>query len=266
VKRLKLLGGALIESGDDSGGAITGRAVQRRRIALLALLVMRQQGLSRDKIIAYLWPDADSERGRHLLSDSVYRINQELGANTITAVADDLRLDCDALNCDVLEFQRALAAHDHARAAGVYAGPFLDGFFLSECVELERWIESERSRLGHEYQSAIESLAEVAGEAGEYARAVEWWRRAAALDPYNSRIALKLMQALAASGNRPGALQHAQIHAALVRSDFGTEPDASVSEYAERLRRGNEQPATAAVAAPAVAAPAPRSVVEAAPN
>lgn len=251
MKRLKLLGGALLESGDDAGGAITGRAVQRRRIALLALLVMRQQGVSRDKIIAYLWPDSDSERGRHLLSDSVYRVNQELGANTITAVGDDLRLDCDALSCDVLEFERAVEARDHARAAGVYAGPFLDGFFLSECVELERWIEGERARLGRSYQEAIESLADAAGAAGEHARAVEWWRRAAALDPYNSRIALRLMQALAASGNRPGALQHAQIHAALVRSDFGTEPDASVVEYAERLRKGeNQAPAPATATAP----------------
>ncbi len=257
MKQLKLLGGASIDAGDGASPAITGRAVQRRRIALLALLAVRaRSGLSRDKLIAYLWPDSDSERGRHLLSDSVYRINQELGSETVLAVGDELRLDCEAVGCDVLEFENAVGERDFARAAGLYAGPFLDGFFLSECVELERWIEQQRDRLARIYLSVLEALGAAASAAGDRDAAVAWWRRAATQDPYSSRIALRLMEAHAVAGNRPSALQHAQIHAALVRSDFGTEPDAEVVAYAERLKRGAEQ-------APAVAAPvdAPPTVV-----
>ncbi|HEY7568700.1 MAG TPA: tetratricopeptide repeat protein [Gemmatimonadaceae bacterium] len=243
MKRLKLLGGAFVDA-DEGGTPVTGRAVQRRRIALLALLVIRQPvGVSRDKLIAYLWPDADSDRGRHLLSDSVYRINQDLGDDTILPAGDELRLDCKSIGCDVLEFETALAVHDFAHAVEVYDGPFLDGFFLSECVELERWIERERDRLSREYLAALEAMAEERGKAGAFAKAVEWWQKAAAQDPYNSRIALRLMQALAAAGNRPGAIQHAQIHGALVRSDFGTEPDKALLEYAERLKQGTDLPA-----------------------
>jgi TolB-like protein/DNA-binding SARP family transcriptional activator len=259
VKRLKLLGGAFIDAGDGTGGTVTGRAVQRRRIALLALLSVRARGgMSRDKLIAFLWPDSDSDRGRHLLSDSVYRINQELGSETILASGDDLRLDCEALGCDVLEFERAVSESDLRRAAIVYAGPFLDGFFLSECVELERWIEQERARLARVYLSVLEGLGEAATAAGDFGGAVEWWRRAATHDPYNSTIALRLMQALAAAGNRPGALLHAQIHAALVRSDFGTEPEKELLDYVEGLKRGDVQPPpkAAVVAKPAPVAPA----------
>lgn len=243
MKRLKLLGGAFVDA-DEGGNPITGRAVQRRRIALLALLVIRQPvGVSRDKLIAYLWPDADSDRGRHLLSDSVYRINQDLGDDTIIPAGDELRLDCKSIGCDVLEFETALSVHDFSHAVQVYDGPFLDGFFLSECVELERWIERERDRLSREYLAALEAVAEERGNAGDFAKAVEWWQKAAAQDPYNSRIALRLMQALAAAGNRPGAIQHAQLHGALVRSDFGTEPDKALLEYAERLKQGTDLPA-----------------------
>ncbi|MGQ0641058.1 MAG: BTAD domain-containing putative transcriptional regulator [Gemmatimonadaceae bacterium] len=260
MKQLKLLGGAFIAAGDGAGGAVTGRAVQRRRIALLALLSVRSRnGLSRDKLIAFLWPDSDSGRGRHLLSDSVYRINQELGSDTILAVGDELRLDCLTVGCDVTEFENAIAENDFACAATIYAGPFLDGFFLSECVELERWIEQERDRLARAYLAVVEALGDAASSAGDRERAVEWWRRAATLDPYHSKIALRLMQALAAAGNRPGALQHAQIHAALVRSDFGTEPDKELQDYAERLKRGDEPPA-ARGSAPTAARPAPAPV------
>lgn len=256
MKQLKLLGGASIDTGGAASAAVTGRAVQRRRIALLALLSVRyRSGLSRDKLIAYLWPDADSERGRHLLSDSVYRINQELGSETISAVGDELRLDCLAVGCDVLEFENAVTERALKRAVELYAGPFLDGFFLSECVELERWIEQERDRLAREYLAVLEALGDAASAAGDRDAAVVWWRRAATQDPYSSRIALRLMQALAAAGNRPGALQHAQLHAALVRSDFGTEPDTELAAYAERLKRGVDQPS--AVAPPPVASVPP---------
>ena len=44
-------------------GLVSGAMTQRRRLALLALLaVARQRGLSRDKIMAYLWPESDAAR------------------------------------------------------------------------------------------------------------------------------------------------------------------------------------------------------------
>jgi DNA-binding SARP family transcriptional activator len=44
-------------------GPVTGRASQRRRLALLAVLaVARGRPVTRDKLVALLWPDADSER------------------------------------------------------------------------------------------------------------------------------------------------------------------------------------------------------------
>ncbi|MGQ0538388.1 MAG: AfsR/SARP family transcriptional regulator, partial [Gemmatimonadaceae bacterium] len=175
MKRLKLLGGASI---DDVGGtAVTGRAVQRRRIALLALLATRTRtsntaasaaliGMSRDKLMAYLWPDAGGERARHLLSDSVYRINHELGgdnaSDVIVAVGDELRLDPAALSSDVADFDTATAAGEHARAVELYDGPFLDGFFLSECAELEKWIEQQRARYARDYLASLEALGAAA--------------------------------------------------------------------------------------------------------
>jgi len=87
---LKLFGGAALMSPE---GPVTGRAVQRRRLALAALLaVARDRGMSRDKLVAYLWPEADAERGRHQLSDSVYRINQALKREAIVAAGAGLRL------------------------------------------------------------------------------------------------------------------------------------------------------------------------------
>ncbi|MCA1481923.1 hypothetical protein, partial [Bradyrhizobium sp. NBAIM08] len=100
---LKLLGGASIQT---PSGPIAGRAAQRRRIALLAMLaVARDRGVSRDKLIAYLWPEQDAEHGRPLLSDSIYRVNQALEGEAIVSSGDDLRLSADVLPSDVAAFE-----------------------------------------------------------------------------------------------------------------------------------------------------------------
>ncbi|MGH9025957.1 MAG: hypothetical protein ACRDWD_07560, partial [Acidimicrobiia bacterium] len=65
---LRLFGGASIEGSD---GPLSGRAIQRRRLALLALLATaRSRGLTRDKLVGYLWPERTADAARHLLSDS----------------------------------------------------------------------------------------------------------------------------------------------------------------------------------------------------
>ncbi|MGQ0560624.1 MAG: hypothetical protein ACT443_01970 [Gemmatimonadota bacterium] len=46
-------------------GPLTGRAVQRRRIAILALLGRsRGNTVTRDKLIAYVWPDSTTDDQR----------------------------------------------------------------------------------------------------------------------------------------------------------------------------------------------------------
>jgi len=244
---LKLFGGASIET---PVGPLTGRAVQRHRLALLSLLTVRG-GMSRDKLIAWLWPDADTERARHLLSDAIYRINGALGGEAIMSVADEVRLDRQVLPSDIEAFLRAIDGRDTDRAAQLYAGPFLDGFFLPDAREFDQWVEAERARFAGLYARALESLAEAAELARELTGAVQWWRQLANHDPLNARIALRLMAALDAAGDRAAAIRHARVHAALLADDLGAVPDDKVMAYAEQLRHAKPVPP------PQVASPAP---------
>ncbi|CAN5663862.1 hypothetical protein BH23GEM6_BH23GEM6_27540 [soil metagenome] len=229
---LKLFGGAFIET---STGPLTGRATQRHRMALLSLLAT-SGGMGREKLIEYLWPDHDLERGRHLLSDSVYRINKTLGADTIITAGDELRLDLRMLPCDVARFEKALEQGNTADALSVYDRPFLDGFFLAGSADFERWAERERQRLERLYRAAVEAMAEERERNGDFPAAIEWWYRLAAHDPFSSRIALRLMQALATVGDRAAALQHARIYQVLFQEEFGAQADPEVAAMAERLR------------------------------
>jgi TolB-like protein/DNA-binding SARP family transcriptional activator/Flp pilus assembly protein TadD len=250
---LTLLGGLSLEG---ELGPVRGRAAQRHRMALLALLAASPGGaMSRDKLITCLWPEVDRERGRHLLSNSLYLLRQALGG-AVTGTADALRLDPERLRCDVVEFEAALARGDLEAAVTLYAGPFLDGFFLADTPEFERWVDDQRDRLARKHGQALETLAAGLDAEGEHRRAAIQWRRLADQDPYSGRVTLRLMQALAAGGDVAGALQVARAHQARCRGDLEVEPDAEVLELAASLRRDAASGGQAPVVPTATMAPA----------
>jgi DNA-binding SARP family transcriptional activator/TolB-like protein len=263
--RIKCLGQLSVF--DANGHAVAGAAAQPRRLAILALLARAgERGITREKVIGYLWPDSDEERARRLLSQAVYMLRRDLGSEEAIVGIRDLRLGTDVLTSDVAEFEHALAARDYSRAASVYAGPFLDGFYLPGAGEFERWVEEERRGLEHESDTAFEQCAKVAEARGDHATAVTWWRRMAGRDPINARIAMCLMRAMAAAGDRNGAIRHAAIHQALVGEELGLPADADVVRLAEEIREGSHAAAPAAQAAPVATTAAASSPVTEVPD
>jgi DNA-binding SARP family transcriptional activator/Tfp pilus assembly protein PilF len=234
VFSLKLLGGVSLEGPD---GRVTGPAIQRHRLGVLALLAgSRPRALTRDRLMAWLWPESDAEHARGSLNQTVHLLRRTLGADAILSVGEDLQLNTAMVSCDVIAFEEALAAGALERCAGLYAGPFLDGFFLSDAPEFEEWLGRERDRLAAAYARALEGLAERAEAAGDRGGAVDWWKARAALDPYDSSVALRLMLALEASGNRAAALLEAGAHERLLKEDLDMAPPPDLLELTERLR------------------------------
>jgi TolB-like protein/DNA-binding SARP family transcriptional activator len=177
-----------------------------------------------------------------------------------------LSLNTEHITSDVMEFETAIEQGDRARAATLYeaAGPFLDGVHLSDAGELERWIDSVRDRLAGSYREALEALATEASVRGDHAGAVTWWRKLAAQDRLSSRVALGLMRALAAAGDRGGALEFARVHESIVRIELESAPDAAVMAFAEELRASRTAAPPARVEH-VPASPADHSVPSAAP-
>jgi TolB-like protein/DNA-binding SARP family transcriptional activator/Flp pilus assembly protein TadD len=231
---LKTFGGLSVTVDDAPGN---GAAQQRKTLALLALLAAAgKSGLGRDKVVAYLWPEADAEHARGLLKQACYALRRDLHQPDLLLGATQLVLNTDIIASDVQAFEDAVERRDDAAAADLYAGPFLDGFYLSGAEEFERWLEAERGRLRQRAAAALERLATAAAAAGEHIDSATWWRRLAGLDPLNSRVALGLMHALAAAGDRAGAIQAARVHESLLREDVGVALDPALVELAERLR------------------------------
>jgi tetratricopeptide (TPR) repeat protein len=152
-----------------------------------------------------------------------------------------VRLNPAVVHVDVEDFKAALARDDLETAVGLYRGPFLDGFHLSGASrEFESWVDYERSGIELELERALESLAERAEAGGDLVRAVESWRRLSRHDPANSRVALRLMRALAGAGDVANAVEFAREHESYLREELDLEPSPEIRELAERLKTAPE--------------------------
>jgi DNA-binding SARP family transcriptional activator len=221
-----------------------------QRLAILAVLAISgDRGVSREWMAALFWPDADEDKSRHALRQALYALRQELGLDVLKPDST-LVLDRFLLGSDIAEFRAALSAGDRARAAELVKGPFLHGFSLPAAPEFERWVEEQRSSLAAESTRVIMGLAKHADAAGDHDVAIEWWRRLTTLDPLSGRYAAGYLKALAARGDRAGALAFARAHEALIRRELESDPDPDIRRLEAELRALPAPAVGRAVAAP----------------
>ncbi len=234
---IRLFGGASLER---DGAILSGPAAQRHRLALLSLLcVSHPRPMSRDKLLGYLWPERDTAHARNLLKQAVHVLRRTLGEEAVVSAGDELRLGSPPLECDLLSFGEAVEAGDWERASGIYSGPFLDGFFLSDAPEFEHWVDQVRERLRREWRQALATLAEQQLTSGDTDVACQSWQHLLADDPHDARATIALMETLEQMGDRAGAIRQARLHEILLERDFGAGPDAAVRAAADRIRAGD---------------------------
>ena len=232
--RLRVLGGFALEG---PAGEVVPLA-QRRAEAFLAILaVCGELGCTRERLMALLWPDGDEHHTRHLVRNVLHVIRRSLGKDAVVARADGLYLEPSVVRSDVHDFTGSITTGALSDAVSQYSGPLLDGFHVDGAPDFERWLDVERTRLGRQYEEALERLASQAERAELWDDAVLWWRRLVEHDPSNSRLVLRCAQATYATGDPVNALKALDAHVRWMREEIDLEPVPEVLSEIQRMRR-----------------------------
>ena len=228
--------------------------LSRRRLALLAIVAASSgRGVSRERLITCLWPDAPNT-GKHPLEQLLSTLRGRLGQDAFCGV-DPIELNPAVITSDIDAFSQALDQGDPARAVALYGGPFLDGFYLDGLKEFEEWAETKRASYAGRYIDSLTELAIAAQNQRDLGSAVTRWRQLVLADPLRTHGTLGLMKALALAGDRAGAIQHARIHEDLLSQELDLPVDPAITALKDHLQ--------AAVAGPAVSqTEAPGAVVQ----
>lgn len=215
------------------------RAFESQRVrALLAYLALHRRRLfSRDHLAGLLWPERDEEASRRNLRQAIYNLKAALpsGAEVSPYIrADNLEIGFDPQAdywLDVEAFEDALQVggsaaetHDLVRAAQLYRGDLLAGFFLRDAPAFEEWMVTEQERLRELGLDSLRLLVGAYRARGEYRLGVQYARRLVAMDPLSEEAHRSLMGLYGLAGRRSRALAHYGELRQLLARELGVEP------------------------------------------
>ena len=256
---LRLLGGLDLRRG--GGLKVDGFLTQPKRVALLAFLAAATPPRfhRRDTLLGLFWPELDQEHARAALRQALHGLRRGLGTDVLTSRGDEeVGVDEQRLWCDVRTFHQALEANDWRRALELYQGGLLEGFFLSDSPEFERWLEEERAQLRNRACQAAWALAQRGRVEGDAALAAQWARRAASLLPDDEEMVRRLIAFLDEMGDRVGAMRVYEEFAGRAASEYQVDPAVETKALIALVR--SREAASPPVSRPAAASfPAPQA-------
>ena len=215
-------------------GARIASPASRRARAVLAFLALNPGPQPRARVAARFWPDVLDESARASLRVALTELRQALGpaAGYLVATRDTISLEGPELRVDVREFQQALAEGDAARALEACGGPILDDFQVE-------WAIEARDEHAQQLASALERAAAAASDPAE---AVRLTRAEVVLDPLAEAPNRRLIERLAATGDRGAALSAGRQFGERLRTQLGIAPSRETRALIEELRRQQTEP------------------------
>jgi serine/threonine-protein kinase len=218
---------------------------QPKRLALLAYLaiITPRRFHRRDALLGMFWPELDQNHARAALRRAIYFLRQALGDEVIIGRGDEeLAIQEEGFVSDVAGFEAALAAGNFAEAVDLYRGDLLEGYFVSQAPEFERWLDLERVRLRDRAAHAVKALTEEAERRGDVGQASAWALRLTALSPFDEVAFRRLVGLMEQSGDRAGVIQAYDSFSARLKEAYEIEPSPETQQLISQVRRRQAAP------------------------
>jgi DNA-binding SARP family transcriptional activator len=231
----------------------------RKALAIVALLATERRPFARDELAALLWPDADDESARGALRRTLSTLRTALGDRFLRVDRARVSLDEPSARIDLARAARLATADDAAQlaeAAALHRGPFLAGFSLRDAPGFDDWQSARATAVAASLSELLGRLADARLAAGDSRGAIEAARRRVEADPLDEAGQRRLIELLARTGDRAGAICQYRACVAVLDTELGVPPLDETTALYERIRDEQYAPD----AAPASAAPIPRPV------
>lgn len=244
---IRLLGGFDVRCGD----AAVRRFESQKARGLLAYLAMhREQTLRRDHISTLLWSERGERAARRNLRQVLYSLRTAfaeagLSGDLLLGDGQEIQLHTDLeVWVDVADFEHAVQrgmdgaepdSQQLGRAARLYAGDFLSGFFVRDCPPFEEWLITTQERLRESALASFHTLVTACLRRGESRMGIHYARRLLAIDPLSERGHRQLMRLYALSSRRTRALAQFEELRNLLNQELGVEPLAETTELYQSI-------------------------------
>ncbi len=242
--RIQVCGRLAVEvDGERREARLPGR---QGRLLLTYLVLRRNDGLSRDRLVEALWPNDPPQAADAAVYALVSKLRTALGPDLVSSrgsvqltLPADSWVDLEAARDGVHRAESALALGEWGRAWGAaQISLFVAGRGFLPDEELE-WATPVRRELEEMYVRALETYATAALHLGstELATAERAARELVMAAPFRESGHRTLMRALAAQGNTAEALVAYESLRMLLRGELGVAPGPETRELYQALLR-----------------------------
>ena len=121
-------------------------------------------------------------------------------------------------------------------ALELYKGDLLEGFFLSDAAEFEKWLDGRRTTLRNQAADAAWVMAQRAEDAGDRAEAAVWGRKAADFSQDDEATLQRLVGMLDRLGDRAAALRAYEAFAWRLENELGLQPSPETKALVSEIR------------------------------
>src|SRR5437764_966459 len=112
-RRFRLITLGKLELASSAGETFHVEEIRPRHLAVLTVLALANQPVSRDTLVEMFWGGETDDRARHTLSNALSSLRAVLGPSSITARSDAISIDASArLEVDALQFSAACEVGD----------------------------------------------------------------------------------------------------------------------------------------------------------
>jgi DNA-binding SARP family transcriptional activator len=245
--RIELLGWLRATQGDH----VVSRFRSQKIRSLLAFLAYHSHhSHPRETLIELLWPECDPAAGRHRLRQALCLLRHQLEPPGVPAgaviLANHAAVQVNPAACitDVAQFEAALQLAVQAgsssgceqalrliQAVELYRGELLPGCF-------EDWVLPERQRLSEAYLQALDQLVGLLEQTGDLHGALQYARRAVAVDPLREETHHTMIRLLVAAGQPEAALRQYDELERLMARELDTTPASETRALLAEIRSG----------------------------
>jgi DNA-binding SARP family transcriptional activator/tetratricopeptide (TPR) repeat protein len=212
----------------------------RKALAILVLLAVEARPFARDELAAMLWPESDDASARGALRRTLSVLRTALGGRWMTSDRSNVSM-AGSPWVDLRLVEEAVGSRDITRltaASRAARGPFLAGFTLRDSPEFDDWRATRGVAAERAVSAVLEELAALSETGGDLAAAVTTVRRQVELDPLDEPAQRRLIDLLARSGDRSGAIRQYRSLVSLLERELGVAPLSETTELYEAVRDG----------------------------
>lgn len=211
-----------------------------KKAQILALMLVEEKSMSKDKICEYLWSDKTLEKARRNLSNAVSCIKKVLPVNIaggVISIGDNVKIERDV---DLIPRIDSLGWNDISELCR----PFMDSADVDDWGAFSDWLLPKRQ---HYHNLLVKNLkkraqTQLAGFAqNRFEDALLCYERISECEPYDEKIHGELVRLYIKTNQKIKAVDAARAFSSRIESDFGIEAD--LSDISTLMRRKSEGPA-----------------------